>query len=238
MQQTKYQKFFYWSTPEHIDQLLNIAKNYLNKQNIPVARERQCESLYQSHPTLYVPPEVWSKNCYRQGSWFRTSEYSENHLLVTNASLSLPNVVKKGLITIIQIKNYPRLEGNAYLKLLNADEFKSRAPKEWFNFLKREIPVFQNFMKQNQIQISLDELLKMHSANHANFLLPIKKAFRCEYKQELIPCSLFPQKYICSACLELFGILGSHLKKMIVKKCPGLKYVNLKENEYFFINII
>ncbi len=78
------------------------------------------------------------------------------------------------------------------------------------------------------------EFLEYHSANHANFLLKMEDVrILKEYDGAMIPCSLFPSIFICSACLELFGVIGRHLPKKILKNCPGLKYLQLSDNEYF-----
>lgn len=233
----KYQKFFYWVSPKDIEQVLEICKQVLKKDQIPEPRESPCEALYLHSQVMHVPPAIWSKRCYRQGSWFRTSQYAPLHLIVSNSALELPQSVKKGAIEVITVEDRPGLTKEEYFKLLKTKEFKKRAPDEWFHFLEKEIPAFQNYIDRKQLGLTLDELLEMHSANHANFLLPEgKNCLRVDYKGKSLACSLFSEEFICSACLELFGIVGDHLPKMIIKKCPGLKYVNLAHNEYFLVS--
>jgi hypothetical protein len=58
-----------------------------------------------------------------------------------------------------------------------------------------------------------------------------------ELDNESITCSLFPSKYICSACMELFGVLGRHIPKKAIKNCPGLKYAPLAPDEFFLVEI-
>lgn len=235
----KYQKFFYWVSPQDIEPVLEEFKRVLEKDQIPEPRERQCETLYYHSQLMHVPPSIWSKQCYRQGAWFRTSPYAKDHLIVSNSALDLPQAIRKGVIEIIKLENPPNLPKDQYLELLEKKSFIERAPEEWFHFLEREIPTFSSFIERKQLGLSLDELLECHSANHANFLLPQGQNYgMVAYKGEDVACALFPEEYVCSACLELFGVLGDHLQKLIVKKCPGLKYVNLERNEYFLIKIL
>jgi len=234
-----YRKFFYWVSPEDIEAVLEECKRVLEKDQIPEPRERPCEALYQHSQIMNVPPSVWSRQCYRQGSWFRTSQYANYYLIVSNSALDLPQAMKKGVIEIVKLKNHPSLSKEAYLELLNTRSFIERVPEEWFHFLEREVPAFRNFIERKHLGLSLDELLEMHSANHANFLLPAgENALSVACEGELVACSLFPEDYICSACLELFGVIGEQLQKLIVKKCPGLKYVNLETDEYFLVTML
>jgi hypothetical protein len=234
-----YQKFFYWVSPKDLGSVLESCKQVLKKDQIPEPRESPCEALYLHSQVMHVPPAVWSKRCYRQGSWFRTSPYASLHLIVSNSALELPQSIKKGTIEIIEVENCPSLTKEKYLDLLKTKEFKKRAPNEWFHFLEKEVPGFTNYIERKQLGLSLDELLEMHSANHANFVLPEGKTYlKIDYKGESLACSLFSEEYICSACLELFGVIGDHLRKKVIKKCPGLKYVNLDSKEYFLVSMV
>ncbi len=188
---------------------------------------------------MLVPPDVWSKNCYRQGSWYRTYSDSKNFLIVSSFPLSLKNYVKAGIIKKVTINNYPSVSKDQWTRLFETKALKERAPEEWFQFLEREIPAFQSFIERNNMNISIQELLSMHSANHANFLLPKDEILITSvFEGENLPCSLFPQIFTCSSCLELFGVIGEHLPKKIIKKCPGLKYMNLAENEFFLASLL
>jgi hypothetical protein len=233
-----YHKFFYWISSEDLSIAIDDIQNQLQVEKIPQAEIRQCESLFQSRPIMHVPPLVWSANCKRQGSWFRQSIMARNHLFVSNSPLTLKKVIISGEIEKISLEKVPSVSTDQYLVLLETEPFRSLAPEEWFHLLDFEKPLYRGFLDRNRVAISLDEFTQMHSANHANFLLP-KESVRvmCEYNNEKIPCSLFPQLYICSACMEIFGVIGAHHGKMIVKKCPGLKYISLAEDEFLFIHL-
>lgn len=232
----EYVKYFYWVASESIASVLNELKKKFERQEIPTAQIRQCEALSPNFTIMHVPPSVWSANCKRQGSWFRTSERAQDHLIVSTHPLNIPRVIQSGLIRLISIDKYPLFARDKIDELLATPTFKSRVPKEWFEYLPHERPLFQAYIDRYQLGVNLDDFLKFHSANHANFLLPKHHAaLSCDFNGESVVCSLFAQEFTCSACMQIFGILGLHHEKMIIKKCPGLKYVNLKPNEYLFV---
>ncbi|MEX2727042.1 MAG: hypothetical protein Q6353_007305, partial [Candidatus Sigynarchaeum springense] len=233
-----YAKYFYWVDATQIEAILDTVKSWLQLQSIPRARQRPCEALNPTFPVIHLPPETWSATCFRQASWFRTSKLKEKHLLVSNSTLPIPLAILSGKITKITGQNVPAISRAQYVSLLETPAFKKRAPPEWFHLLDREIPVFKSFLDKIGVYIDLDEFLEKHSANHAHFLQPMENMLlTIEHEDEQIPCSLFPSSFICSACMELFGVLGSHLRKKAVKNCPGLKYAPLGLDEFFLVEI-
>jgi hypothetical protein len=239
MESNAYKKFYYWINSEDIKDVLEEAKEYLNRSDIPVAVSRQCEGLSMSKPIICVPPSVWSENCYRQSSWYRRSDLNDKYLIVSNEKLSTNRYLFKGKIEKIRIKNLPNPSYKEYIQLLDSREFKENAPEEWFILLDREKPIFKTYLERNNIPFTLEELLTVHSINHANFLASDAKiTFNYRQNHEEIRCSLFSQELICSACMEIFGVIGRNLKKMIVKNCPGLKFVQLNKDEYLLVDIL
>jgi hypothetical protein len=232
----EYVKYFYWVSPAEIQGVLEDLKAKLDKNDIPKAQIRQCESLNSTTTIMHVPPEVWSANCKRQGSWFRTSDRAQDHLIVVNQPLDLDHVLQHGIIRLITVNDYPSFTREKIPELLTTPTFTSRVQKEWFEYLPSERPLYQGYIDRYKLGVTLDEFLTFHSANHANFLLPRQHAaLYCTLEGESIVCSLFAQEFTCSACMQLFGILGLHHEKMIIKKCPGLKYVSLKPNEFLLV---
>jgi hypothetical protein len=234
----EYRKFFYWIPPEAIEKALSDTKSQLGRSEIPVAKQRQCESLNPTMSIMYVPPAVWSTTCIRQGSWYRTSELRNDHLIVSNLPLILASVKMSGSISIIDIENIFPISKEKVDALVHSEEFKSKVPDEWFHFLEFEPPLFLRYITNHKLNVSLDEFLVLHSANHANFMLKsAKDRISCEVENEKITCSLFEAEFICSACMQIFGVIGANLKKMVIKNCPGLKYVKLEPHEYFFMKV-
>nr|MDO8088239.1 hypothetical protein [Candidatus Sigynarchaeum springense] len=231
-------KFFYWVDANHVEAILDKLNSWLQVQSIPRARQRPCEALNPAFPVIHVPPDVWNATCYRQASWFRTSDLKDKHLLVSNTALSISLAILSGRISKITGPSVPIISRSQYISLLKTPAFIKRAPPEWFHLLDREIPVFKAFLDRIGVHIDLDEFLEKHSANHAQFLQPLGSVLATiEHEDRQIPCSLFPSSFICSACMELFGVLGSHLQKKAVKNCPGLKYAPLGPDEYFLVEL-
>lgn len=238
MESSSYIKYFYWIQHNDYKNVYNGIKDYFDGKDIPIAVLRQCESLSMARPVMIVPPGVWSENCYRQGSWFRDSDLKEEYLVVSDRELPILSFIFKGKIQKIIIENLVFPPSSQYKHLLESSEFKSKTPKEWFNLLEREKPIFKAFLERNMIKMSLNDLLVVHSINHANFLVHDENlAYNFEYNGEPVRSSLFPQELICSACMEIFGVIGRNLKRMIIKNCPGLKYIQMKKNEFLLVEI-
>jgi len=160
-----YIKFFYWIAPNNIEGVLQALKEKLNKNDIPTAQKSQCEALDRTTTIMHVHPEVWSSNCIRQGSWFRTSERAKDHLVVLNQDLLIEHILQKGIIRIITVENYPIFPFDRISALLATPTFASRVPQEWFEFLPAERTLGQSFIDHYHLNVSLEEVLKMHSAN-------------------------------------------------------------------------
>ncbi len=240
-----YQKYYYWVNPStyeaNIEQLLIKFPDL----KIKYAESRQCEALYPSYSIVVVKPEVWSANCYRQGSWFRTSELKDMYLIVSNHPLEFLTAQESGKIRLVKLTNIPefRMDESFFRKietLTNHPRLKERAPQEWFHLLDREVPLFEAFIRSRNLGVDLNTFLKIHTAGHALFLVNDKAIGNYtkipDDPDQEIPCSMCPEEFICSACLEIFGVLGRLHKKLLVKRCPGLKYLKMERNEYLLIS--
>lgn len=236
-----YRKFFYWINSENIETSLDEIRIQLNLDSIPQAKLRQCESLHANNSIMHVLPETWSRNCVRQGSWFRSSPKRNDHLIVANQSLPFLQSSMMGEITLEKFFESPTncINSQKIHELINSSIFKQQAPIEWFHLLDREIPIFTEFLRKNNQTLTLDEFLTYHSANHAYFLQSTNQMDHfIVFEGKNIPCSLFETVFTCSACMELFGIIGAHHGSMALKKCPGLKYVDMQSNEFLITKII
>ena len=135
-----------------------------------------------------------------------------SHLIVSNDSLTLSGVIHNGTIQLISLEEWPISQIEDYEYLLHDPRFISRAPEEWFHLLPDEIPLYQAFLDRNNQDITLDQFIQMHSANHANFILPETEIpFTAEIDGKSVARSLFPQLFICSACVEIFGVIGNNI---------------------------
>ncbi len=231
----EYKKYFYWVEEKAVKQTKHEIQTQIAPKRISTAKLRQCEALWHGKEVVHVPPDVWSAKCIRQGSWFRSSENSAHHLFVLNSPCDLSSVVFGGTIELIEIQDFPSFSFERLKPLLETDVFKERAPEEWFTLLEHEIPMFRQFQELNNIDLPRETFIEYHSLTHANFLQNPENAAQIEVDGKSYTCSLFPKEYTCSACLELFGILGRHHGEIITMKCPGLKYVNLPPKHYLLV---
>jgi hypothetical protein len=79
--------------------------------------------------------------------------------------------------------------------------------------------------------VSFADLFAWHCANHANFIEPI---YYLETDQGPAPYSIARTKFVCSACLELFNIIGADWKRKLVVPCPGAAlFAGMATNRYY-----
>lgn len=235
-----YRKYFYWVDPDMTENLEEklISAGYTKKVFFP--RERPCESLHHSKKISIVPPISWNQRCYRQGSWYRSSEFNGLSLLISELPIPEIQYILRGRLTILTPDRNPEpLSNETIVKLRSHSEYHKMAPKEWFQLLPHEIPLFQRFIDRYNLKVSLEEFVDRHNTNHANFLPHSEIEQYCLLsKEKRIPCSLYESNYVCSACVELFGIIGVENKRMALKKCPGLKYIDLSSTQYILTEFI
>ena len=244
LKSVEYRKYYYWVSKADYEENLQKISEIHPELKMKYAESRQCEALYAAIPFMIVKPEVWSANCYRQGSWFRTSEFREKYLFVSNTPLNCIKFEESGEIRIIKLLDLPEFQLNEeFMKkvefFINHPQLKARAPEEWFHILDRERPLFENFIRNRKLGVDLPTFLKIHTANHASFIIQDDKRLvnyvKLDGEKSEIICSICPEEFVCSGCLEIFGILGQDHPKLLIKRCPGLKYVKMDKNEYFYV---
>ena len=75
-----------------------------------------------------------------------------------------------------------------------------------------------------------DSLYLSHTANHANFIKPV---FFIQENETLIPYSIDRSAHLCSACLEVFQVLGGDYPVKFVAPCPGMTiFARLRPDSY------
>ncbi len=181
----------------------------------------------------YVPPDSWEKDslCKRQLSWYRTSAYVGQILLISSRNLAPWGLKAATLIrdSSFRCRKFPSREEQ--LTLLDRESYQSSKPDAWDRIDEQEKDRNERWLKVMGIHgKSYEELFITHCANHANFIEP-------EYfleDGERIPYSLGKTTHICSACLEFFNIIGSKWRKKLVAPCPGaVLFAGLSPNRYY-----
>jgi hypothetical protein len=203
------------------------------------ARRMVCELLHPQREAGIALPEVWNKNCRRQGSWYRSSSHKGEILVVTSFPLEGRRGVKIAP-SDFQLCQRPNLEevrmlaqSPAYLKV---------KPVEWETidgFDREQFRLFrQGLLKlglatPEESEEAFDSVFPGHCANHANFIEP---GFYLEREGKKIPYSLGSTLRVCSACVELFDLLGDQFDEKLVVLCPGaVVSAGLPPDRYFSV---
>ncbi len=103
-------------------------------------------------------------------------------------------------------------------------------PAGWGEFSPWETQAIGRFLEEQGKERSLQEVFFYYTANHVNFIFP--SFFASNRDHPVIPYSIQETALVCSACVELFGILGESCPVKYLAPCPGLKYVKPPEGAY------
>ncbi|RKY26122.1 MAG: hypothetical protein DRP79_05555 [Planctomycetota bacterium] len=228
-----YRKLVYWVEAAQTRCLEDYARQ--KGKRLYRARRRPCEVLFHRRELCMCAPEVWSRDCRRQGSWYRESDKAGKFLVVSNFPLDdLADFADRLECVIGIVRFHPprRASREDAERLMNHPEFKSVVPAGWFDLTDEERKNIRRYLDSKGIADSVDEVFKFYTANHANFIV---LDFHIDEGGEKIPYSIADEPYVCSACVELFGVLGIPSAKGYLMKCAGLFYVELGEGEWLCV---
>ncbi|MDD5224516.1 MAG: hypothetical protein PHE84_11030 [bacterium] len=230
------------------------------------ARRMVCELLHPQREAGIALPEVWNKNCRRQGSWYRASSHNGEVLVVTG----FPLEGRRGVKIAPSDFQPSRRPGPEEIRLLARSPAYSKVkPAEWdrIDDFDREQ---SRLLRQGLLKLGLatpeesgeafDSVFPGHCANHANFIEPhffIEKEKKVgtalsgrperepaeglphERNNQIIPYSLGSTLRVCSACVELFDLLGDQFEEKLVVLCPGaVVSTGLPPDRYFSVTKI
>ncbi|MCP4579722.1 MAG: hypothetical protein GY846_25915 [Deltaproteobacteria bacterium] len=216
---------------ERFDQVKVIAA----ENGIPMqeAKKAVCVPLSKKIDLGYVPPGAWEAYdlCKRQLSWYKTSPHFGQILVVSSRNLAPWGLVEEVRISNSKFRCRTFPGPDEQLALLDRESYQAAKPKAWEKIDSDEKKRNGRWLKIMGIhRLSYEELFVTHCANHANFIEP-------EYfleGEEPIPYSLGKTTHLCSACLELFNIIGSEWKKKLVAPCPGaVLFAGMTSNRYY-----
>lgn len=233
-----YRKFSCFIEPE---ELAGIEQDLRKKgKRLYKARRMMCELLHPKREAGIAGPEVWDRTCRRQGSWYRNSDRAGKVLYVGNDPIpgaAGTSIAPSDLDPPTRLPTDGEIE-----KLIASPEYQEKKPVDWDDINPWDIAQFQQFRQGlHKMGKATDEELReefmsvfpFQCANHANFISP---EFFIGESGQRIPCSIAPTMKICSACLELFGLVGADFPEKMVFLCPGAVMVTgLPRDVYFFV---
>lgn len=222
-------KHIYWLDPvEHRDALAELRNE--NKL-VYRARHTPCQALYPRREVALVEPAVWDLQCSRQGSWYRSSRRNGQTILVTNRPMDA--FVPWGCLTLEDFRPPRMATDEDVLELLSHARAPSLLPLGWGIFSPWEVQAILTYLAAEKIDRSLQEVFSYYTANHLNFVFP--RLFLQEEGGPVIPYSIHRTALVCSACVEIFGILGEDYPVKYLAPCPGLKYVKPPSSQYLCV---
>jgi hypothetical protein len=226
-----YQKHCYWVSPPYAESI----REGLRAKGFPLVEESHlpCRVLRSSVAAGWILPEAWGGICKRKTSWYQKSEKSTQSLIVSNLPLDLPGLGKPTMIRPSAFQP-ERTPSNGELdRLLASEEYRKRKPRTWDKPDPLEEQLYQRWFLRyrSKERFDFEAILRSHSANHANFLDPVHYVFMPSGK---VPYSIAGSLYVCSSCLEFFGILGDQWRFKYVVPCIGaVQFARLPINQYF-----
>ena len=227
-----YIKHIYWLTGSEVEQLRkDLGANGVKMKS---AKGVACTPMDVINKISCVAPEVWDQTCARQGSWYRTSDKNGLHLVISSFELKGYDREKASTITQSDFRP-PRLAGPEEKRAMAGDrDLIPNVPERWRKIGILEKRIILRWARRLGSEIEDYETLYLsHTANHANFIKPV---FFVNGDKTLIPYSIDRSAHLCSACLELFQILGGDYPKKLVAPCPGLSiFARLEPDTYLLV---
>ncbi len=187
------------------------------------AKVTPCEVFHASAKKVYFAvPEIWSRGCARQGSWYWYSEKSGKYMVMSEERL--PSMFDGFLeVQIYESDFLPQnLPTDSDLQeLVDSEPYQKQKPEKWEELSIRDRIIFKLVFSLTGFWGKGDNLKKYwlsHRANHANFLC---HRYTTRIDSEEVPYSISENKGVCSACAEFFNIIEKGSRKL-VRACPGV----------------
>lgn len=212
--------YLYWIPADDFQ----TAKRVIRDMGLVLSGSRMtpCETLRVTPGrAIYATPQVFSRMCTRQGSWYRSSERNGQFLLLTGVRLDseLDDYLDAELNeSTFQPDALPTNE--VLQSIVDSPEYQNSRPDAWEQKTVMEgmmVKLLFMFNRFWDLRDSLDKHWLSHRANHANFL-----AARVTTKVdgEVVPYSVSENAGVCSSCVEFFNIISPKTRKL-VRSCPG-----------------
>ena len=190
--------------------------------NLSGSRLTPCETLRVAPGrAIYATPQVFSRMCTRQGSWYRSSKRNGQFLLLSPVRLG--DELDDYLDAELNESNFQpdALPSNEVLQsIVDSAEYQNNRPDAWERKTFMDGVMFKLFFMFNRfwgLRDSLNKHWLSHRANHANFLAA---RVTTDIDGEAVPYSVSENAGVCSSCVEFFNITNPETRKL-VRACPG-----------------
>lgn len=227
-----YEKYVYWLDSCDFSSL----KGVLEEDGKPMieAKKAVCVPLSKNVKVGFVAPDAWERYelCKRQLSWYRNSLHAGQFLVVSSYEFEAKGVKPETVIR--PSKFHVRLVPSRAEKMImiESKKYQSAKPQEWENIAADDSGLHDKWLKIMGVRgISYEEIFITHCANHSNFIEP---NYFISNENGTVPYSIAKTNHICSACLELFNIIGYQFREKLVVPCPGaVLFAGMAPNRYY-----
>ena len=232
-------KYAYWLHQDALQPLL--AELEKQDTQVHIAKKAVCTPLSKKLDIGLVRPEAWNKSkvCHRQLSWYYRSRHAGEYLLISSFNLQDYGLQEQIVLQQCPAFKPPALPNNPedYARLTASSRYQRHKPVKWDDLSNEDPAELERWLKIMGIRgIRYEDLFVYHCANHANFLEPVYYTLE---EGQVVPYSIAGTKYICSACLELFNIIGERFSKKRVMPCPGaVIFAGLPVNKYIEVQTL
>lgn len=222
----EYIKYVFWLEPA-------VFHNLEKAVALREAKKAVCVPLARDASPGFVPPDAWGRYeiCRRQMSWVARSRFAGKTLVVASQDLKEFGLVPETIIRQTDFKA-PALPGEDEKQAMIARRsYQEARPPEWEDILGKDAAEAGRWLRIMGVRgIAFERLFVTHCANHANFMEP---AYYVEENGEKVPYSIAKTNHVCSACMELYNVIGGKFKKKLVMPCPGsVLFAGLSVNRY------
>jgi hypothetical protein len=185
---------------------------------------------------VYAPPEVWSRLCVRQGSWYRHSDRRGQYMLMSDHRL--PEALADYLDSEMSESDFAPTSlptAEVLNTIVSSEEYQSQKPDRWEKIRSTEALLVKLLFLFNR-SWGISDNLKKHwlgnRANHANFL---SKQVTTDVEGEQVAYSVTNNEGVCSSCVEFFNVIEVDSRKL-VRSCPGaVTFGGAKRDIYYDI---
>ncbi len=231
----EYQKYIYWLETDPYEALKKgLVDTGLKVNEI---KKAVCTPLARNIRIAAVLPGAWRNFdlCRRQMSWYEASCRSGQILVVSTDKINQNGIYPEVVIRKTNFRPSKLPGRDEKLKMIASDGYQKTKPAAWDDLASEPPGKHDKWMKVMGLRrITFEELFITHCANHSNFIEP---AYYIPHEKGPVPYSIDKTKYICSACMELYNIIGAGFYKKLIVPCPGaVMYAGLPANQYLEVS--
>lgn len=229
-------KYCYWLD----DKSLTMLRKRMAEKGMEMVRAEKnpCEAL--RGEIGYAEPHTWDVICKHDAApWYHASKHAGKTLVAS--SFSLGKEYEPFLETTIELSPFKpgSLPSQEELRQLATDSaYLARQPEGWGKFpAEMGEAIVEGLSKMIGKPFGkFEDLLCAWTAVHANF---VSQRYRAGGEFINAPYSVSDTVHISSCCVELFNLIDSKAKAMLVRPCIGAVIVNaLKKDQYYLVRVV